>query len=221
MIECTVPTGALIYSSRKGGPTSQRARRAHFPPRNAVLSRKMAQRLDRLAELDPDRGNAAHFRKLSECVSRCATDETGWRCDKVVCPRCARRKAIRNRRRVDKLLDEPSPAAFVTLNVGTDDLQAGLRILKDGYARLRRRRVWERAVRCGIAGVEVKVSDGHADVWNVHLHALVLLRAPLESPSWLDELWEAVLEKLGAYGSAKWMPVVLRRVPVRRPPRRE
>lgn len=112
-----------------------------------------------------------------------------------------------------KLLDEPNEAAFVTLTVGSTDLRDGLRILKRAFAKLRRRAAWHRCAGHGVAGIEVNPGRNNPSIWNVHLHAVVLLYPKKTgSPSLLGELWKTVLVEFNAYGSAEWQPVVTRSV---------
>lgn len=216
MNECTISPRVLLFSVGKGVTTSQPPRRRHVRPRSSVITRKMARRLDRLAEHASNPESADWYRRFAERMERCATNQDGWRCGAVLCPRCSRRTAIRYRKRVENLLDEPNAAAMVTLTVGTDELGAGLRTLKQAYAALRRRSAWKRTVCRGIAGIEAKPGEEHADLWNVHLHAVVLLWAPASDGSaWLGDLWTTVLEKFRVYGSAHWLPIVQRCVPPR------
>jgi hypothetical protein len=205
----------LLLSGGKGAPNSHSVRRVPPRRRNSVISRQLSNRLHELGRKVRDPWLAKRCARFSERMQRCATDLAGWRCGSVLCPRCSRRTAIRHRRRVERLLTEPNEAALVTLTLGSTDLEGGLRTLKLAFARLRRRAFWTHRVLRGMAGIELKITRDHADLWNVHLHAVVLLFNPdtLEAPTLLGALWNEVLEKLGAYGSADWRPVAKRRVP--------
>lgn len=213
---------ALLVSGSMGGTKSQASPRTHRP-RNSEMTREFSKRLRGLAERAADPWLRSRFAELGDRLQRCAVNEDGWRCDTVLCPRCSRKRAIKRRKQVEALLDQSGDAAFMTLTVGSTALDDGLRLLRRAFGRLRRRAIWIQSVLHGVAGIEVKAAGDHADIWNVHLHAVVFLHTKnrYSSPSLrgerasslLEAHWQSVLAKLNSYGSSDWRCVVTRRVP--------
>jgi hypothetical protein len=159
-----------------------------------------AERLRRAAEevRGADSIGSILLYKAAWNLSRCARagrSGSSWRCEAAYCPRCARRKAIRYRKRLERRMRArvrngaaAHGFALITLTVAAAEARQGLRVLQRARARFVRRR----PVRALLA-----------DAWNVHLHAIVELRRRFRDvdTSALQSLWTQVLGSLGAQGS--------------------
>lgn len=185
--------------------------------RNARMTRGLAGRLWRLAQVEGSPDLADRCLRFADRLSRCALNEIGWRCGIVLCPRCARRTAIRYRGRViASFFKAPVPLAFVTLTTPHEDLRHGLACLTRTFGRFRRRAVWAKTFGRGMAFVEFDFSARTRSRWNVHLHAVVIVCGPLPRSRALGEEWRECLAGSGATGSADCQRVELRGVIHRR-----
>ena len=148
--------------------------------------------------------------KLSRCA-RAGRSGSSWRCEAAYCPRCARRKAIRYRRRLERRMRTrvrngaaAHGFALLTLTVAAAEARQGLRVLQRARARFVRRRPVRALLAGGEGHVQIEPARGaEADAWNVHLHAIVELRCRFRDvdTSALQSLWTQVLGSLGAQGS--------------------
>jgi hypothetical protein len=148
------------------------------------------QLADRLLRID-DVESARLASKLLLCDRRSRARD-GWRCGLQVCPRCAARAAKRRQRTVlGELESLPAGARvrLVTLSVLAGSIAEGHAALFGAFRELRRREGWRRCVRRGWAqGEYAPTRDG---AWNVHLHALVVLRVRRLLPSSKEKLGRA------------------------------
>jgi hypothetical protein len=130
--------GFLRHFSKREGPT---------------VTEQLASKFGELA-WEVEKGNrrlAALFRKLADRMRRCGEERRGylWRCNSRCCPRCMRRKAMRDRRELERRLRKVASMErlrFVTLMVDASDLWEAWRVLGKALSLLLRRRFWVRAV---------------------------------------------------------------------------
>jgi hypothetical protein len=132
--------------------------------------------------------------RLAHRLSRCADAglfRTGWRCGASMCPRCARQRAIRNRKRLSLRLGERARAglaehgyALLTVSVAASTLESGYRLLLTSWRAYLRTALVNRSVRGGEAHVHTRPARGaEGERWNLHVHAIVELARPLGSTS--------------------------------------
>ena len=133
------------------------------------------------------------------------------RCGHRFCPRCAARRAKRDRKALEAHLRTLSPAVdllFLTLTVCCDSPAEGWRTLRPAVARLRSRAFFRRAVTGGIFRVETQPAKSGGGRWNVHTHALLELRlAAVLAFRDLDAAWALLLAPSGLPGRVHLMPV--------------
>ena len=149
-------------------------------------------------------------RRLSQCA-RAGKMRTGWRCGATYCPRCARRKAVGYRKRLESRMHKragsgaaPYGFALLTLTVAAADPIGGHRVLCQARARFFRGTPVRAAVAGGESHVHVETASGAGgDSWNVHLHAIVELKRRLRDVDTgaLQSTWAQVLALFGAQGS--------------------
>ena len=147
---------------------------------------------------------------LSRCA-RAGRSGSSWRCEATYCPRCARRKAIRYRRRLERRMRArvrngaaAHGFALLTLTVVAAGARQGFRVLQRARARFVRRRPVRAVLAGGEGQAHVEPARGdEMDVWNTHLHAIVELRRRFRDldTSALSSTWAQILTKLGARGS--------------------
>ena len=148
--------------------------------------------------------------KLTRCA-HAGRSGASWRCEAGYCPRCARRKAIRYRKRLERRMRArvrngaaAQGFALLTLTVAAAEARQGLRVLQRARARFVRRRPVRALLAGGEGHVQIEPARGaEADAWNVHLHAIVELRCRFRDvdTSALQSSWTQVLGSLGAQGS--------------------
>lgn len=83
------------------------------------------------------------------------------------------------------------PARFITLTLRstTESLACLLDKLQDSFQRLRRRAIWRKRVKGGVAMIELKWND-QLERWNVHLHCIVT--GLYIKQSLLSKAWKAI-----------------------------
>ncbi len=123
-------------------------------------------------------------------LSACAVGERrrdGTRCGAAYCPRCARQRAAAYRRRLDSRLYErarrgaPYGFGLLTLTIAGNSPGTGRTALGRAFARFLRRPGVRELMAGGEAHVQIEPARGSdGDRWNVHLHAVVELRRPLD-----------------------------------------
>lgn len=94
------------------------------------------------------------------------------RCKKKWCPCCAPGIAAKKNRRLQNAIGKFRWPLFITLTMkNVDDLNFGaVRQLRQAFGRLRHRKFWTKAVKGGVASIEVtNIGNG----WHPHLHAVV------------------------------------------------
>jgi hypothetical protein len=148
--------------------------------------------------------------RLSQCA-RAGKLRTGWRCGGAYCPRCSRQTAIKYRKRLvwrmrNRVASGTAPHGFalLTLTVGAHDPGHGRSVLCNARTRFFRGALVRTIISGGEGHVDVEPARGaDADVWNVHLHAIVELARPLRNvdSGELEAAWSAVLAHFGAKGS--------------------
>ena len=177
-------------------------------PRTAAFAKDLERRASRERGVDPDR--ARFFLKIAADLRVCA--ESGSRCGRSsYCPRCAGRAARRNRRRLEQrmLAARPDRLFFLTATVACDSASYGHRTLATSLRKLRRRQVWRRSVAGSEEHLQAKpCRAGSARRWNVHIHAVVELRAgaTLDHQA-LDEAWRELLGHHGLPGRIDVRPI--------------
>jgi hypothetical protein len=176
-----------------------------------------AERLRRVAEevrgTDPPGamivGRAAW--KLARCAHAGKPPRTGWRCGSSYCPRCSRQTAIKYRKRLERWMRSrvadgaaPNGFALLTLTLATPDPISGCRVLCKARARFLRGSLALAVISGGEGHVHAEPArGGEAQVWNVHMHAIVELGQPRGSvdTSALQVMWAQALAHFGARGS--------------------
>jgi hypothetical protein len=147
---------------------------------------------------------------------KCATNETGWRCEHALCPRCQRRIALRRRRELQRELRAAPPGvriAHITLSLGADDIADGRALLISAFALLRRHHCWTTGIFGGHAQIEVLPSIGGSRGWNVHLHALAYLKPARLDVRAVRVAWLLLLS--GLPGSVKYEAASRKFVPAK------
>lgn len=177
---------------------------------------KFAELLRRVAEVvrNTDPPGAMLLARMAWRLFQCARAGklgTGWRCWASYCPRCSRQTAIKYRRRLERWMHTrvasgaaPHGFAMLTLTVASPSPIRGHQLLRDARTRLFRRHLVRATIAGGDGHVHVEPARGaEADVWNVHLHAIIELACPLRSVDTgkLQMAWADVLAHFGAKGS--------------------
>lgn len=158
---------------------------------------------------------AHHFDQTAWKLARCAQagkTRAPFRCGHTFCPRCARQRAIRYRKRLDARLGERVGAgaahhgfALLTLGVAATDPRSGLRSLRSAMKMFFRRRLFRWAVVGGEVHIQAEAArgDDSGQRWNIHAHALVELGRPMRGLdlTGLQGLWAEVLNRRGERGS--------------------
>jgi hypothetical protein len=143
--------------------------------------------------------------RLSTCA-RGEQRQDGTRCGAAYCPRCARQRGAAYRRRLDERMHDRVAMGFalhgfalLTLTIAANCPAAGRAALGRAFSRFLRRRGVRRIVGGGEAHVHVEPARGtEGDRWNVHLHAVVELRGPLDRRS------PKTRGRIGAPPSNRW-----------------
>jgi hypothetical protein len=168
------PDGASAEreSQGPGWPQASRLERSvRLPAFAGSVTRALAARLQAMADSGKQ---SAFFAETARKLRACARGSS--RCGQSVCPRCAARRARRNRCDQDRIVQRiPSstPLLLLTLLVGADDPNEGLDLVRDAFQTLRTRTLWTRAIEGGEAHFEAIPSAGAGRLWNCHLHAIL------------------------------------------------
>jgi hypothetical protein len=176
----------------------------------------LAETLRQVAEevRETDRPGAMLVSRAAWRLTRCAhagKPRTGWRCGAAYCPRCARQRAIQYRKRLESRMRErvnsgaaPHGFALLTLTLATPDPIRGHRMLCKARSRFFRGNLERSVISGGEGHVHVEPArGGEAEIWNVHLHAIVELGLPRRSvdTSALQVRWAQTLARFDARGS--------------------
>lgn len=140
-------------------------------------------------------------KKLSACDAAYFTKAN--RCSQPICPRCQRRPAIQQRRRVDTLMvGEPNRKfSLFTNTMATDDLKSGHEDFQTSMRKLKRRKLWRVPITGGVLQMDFKPSeDGYTKKWNVHCHAILEHCEPIDEHG-LGIIWSEYLSDFGLVGS--------------------
>jgi hypothetical protein len=163
---------------------------------------QLADRVDALARMYP--AFAPWLAMLTRRLRGCVSAQWAPRCGLAICPRCqahvARRNAVKLERRLVALdADQRRRLRFVRLSVAADHPKRGLRHLRAATQVLRRRTAWTQAVVGGELHIDLAPAVSGSG-WNVHLHAIVELRAGADLSA-LPGVWCEILTSLGVGGS--------------------
>lgn len=149
--------------------------------RAKITAEKAALR-NRLVEKLIDEGENAFAAKLAKCgnpleltCTCCGRAKTVLtKCDLKWCPSCQSRLAARTVERFAAAVEKMSWPTLVTLTVKNyrkaDESMLFVRNVRAAFTRMRRLRWWKRAVRGGVACIEV---TNRGKGWHPHVHALI------------------------------------------------
>jgi hypothetical protein len=182
--------------------------------RRAWVTLAFADRLERIAT---ERGSRSpELQGIAARLRRCGSNQSGWKCELLACPRCQARASKRLRARLEMELARTRrlSVSMVTLTLGADDVGEGRKTLVSLFARLRGRTWWGRNVIAGHVQVEIEPARGPFRKWNVHLHALVWAVKRID-PDELREHWKTLVARRELAGSAHVTPIHERFVPFR------
>jgi hypothetical protein len=136
-----------------------------------------SNRRSRVSEELADRmlgSSDSHVRKRGRTIARCASNGRGRRCGTSLCPRCARRMAMRRRRAVERaILERRGAVIFATLTVRAPSIARGRTELvgqASAFAGLRRRESWDPVM---AARGQVEAVPSVNGGWCVHAHVLL------------------------------------------------
>ena len=144
--------------------------------------RDRATQREKLIERLETEGEEALAAKLSKCgnpleltCTCCGREKTVLtRCDLKWCPSCQHALATRTVERYSKIIEEMEWPLFVTFTVKnfdpTDTKFLFVRKVRSAFTRFRRLRWWKRAVKGGVASIEV---TNRGNGWHPHIHALI------------------------------------------------
>jgi hypothetical protein len=176
-----------------------------------ALAERLGRAADALRTTDPPGAMLADraARRLARCAH--AGLLRTWRCEAPYCPRCARRVAIRYRRRLEARIRfraasgvAPYGFALLTLTVAASDPIRGHTMLCRARSRLFRTAIARSCIAGGEGHCHVDPAcGGDAAAWNAHLHAIVELRRRFRDidAGGLRSAWNGTLAYLGARGS--------------------
>lgn len=199
-------------------------RAERFQRRRVSSALVIGQDRDRAGAVD---GDWVRPRRVARCSWRVGTDvgvhvgpsgahfSGTERCGSVwSCPVCSaviradRAKEIETG--VVNHLESGGGALFLTGTIrhtADDTLHVGLDAILSGWRKVINGTPWKRwAARIGLVGIirTVEITRSHRNGWHPHLHALVLLEAPISDhmreafQSWVLERWRTMVTKLGA-----------------------
>lgn len=150
--------------------------------RREEIRRDRAALRDRLISKLVDEGENSLAAKLAKCGQKlaltctcCGRERVVYtRCDLKWCPSCQSRLAARTVERFAAAVEKMSWPTLVTLTVKNYSRSEAkvpfVRNVRAAFTRLRRLRWWKRAVRGGVACIEV-TNKGKG--WHPHIHALI------------------------------------------------
>ena len=179
----------------------------------SALASRFRQVAEHLRESDQE--TAWRMKRAGSRLSRCARGgrgRAGYRCGTACCPRCEYQRARKYQREIALKMRgrartgaAPFGFALLTLTVSSARPADGFRLLKRSRTEFARRRAVGRVIVGGKGQVHADPARGAdaADVWNVHLHAVVELGCPFKSvdTSALGMAWAEILAASGARGN--------------------
>ncbi|MFI5299924.1 MAG: hypothetical protein ACHREM_17690 [Polyangiales bacterium] len=101
------------------------------------------------------------------------------RCGVVLCPRCSRHKGAKHYRKLlQRMMEVPLDRVWLlTFSLGGDTLIDDATRARQAFALLRAEPVWQEAIESTFVRWEYVGAEGQARRWNIHAHAVVVVRA--------------------------------------------
>lgn len=177
----------------------QDRRRARAP---FTVTGRLATRVLHLAATWPDRSVRPLFYRVGLLLHLCA-GHVRQPTLKHVCPRCARRAAIRTRQRLELRLlwVGPGQLLHIIATLPQRDLVMAAALLRERFAALRQQPCWHDWICGGAYQIALKPSKGGQVLpWLPHLHISAQLWRPYLPNAVRDELRRQWSELLGAVG---------------------